>query len=300
MLVKNSYRVAECYRRAAEARELSKRSATPDDRHFHLEMEKRWLQLAQQYSFGDRNQVFVREHQHQQALAVHAVGVGHANHLLAGLSSRAAALLEPALKRAKFVQGQILWDGGNLDHIYFPHSGAISLAVITHAGRMAEVGLVGPWGAFGLGMDVARGAATRAMVRVGGLFWTIATERMAQAAAQSEEIRGLIEECVESQLFEAQQLAACNAVHDARARLARLLLRYFDSMDGDVLPLTQDEIAQALGVYRTTVTSITELLKESGLISYKRGKITMLDRDGLASTACECYRIIRRMRNSHA
>src|SRR5262249_28359918 len=162
MLVKNSYRVAECYHRAAESHALAGRSKSPADREFYLRMEQRWLQLAHSYGFADRNQLFLR--QNRQLFAPAGAGTS-TNYLLASLSPDAMALLQPGLKQAKFAQGQVLWDAEReLDRVYFPQSGAISLAVISHIGRMAEVGLVGPWGAFGLGINVARGAVTRAVV----------------------------------------------------------------------------------------------------------------------------------------
>jgi len=290
MLLKSSSIIADCQRRAADARERAHRATTAADRQFYEQMEKRWERLAQSHGFGERMQLFLREHQRR----ADERGRLPANGPLSALSSDAMALLEPGFKRLKFESGKVLWEAGAApDRIYFPQNGAISLSVVTEGGRMAEVGLIGPRSAFGFGLNAPRGALARATVRIGGSFAAIAPERVYQAAEQSEEIKALIAECVGERLLEAQQIAACNAVHDARARLARMLLQYFDCTDREVLPLTQDELAQALGVYRTTVTSITESLKEAGLISYKRGKIVLLDRDRLSALACECYRVMR-------
>ena len=91
-----------------------------------------------------------------------------------------------------------------------------------------------------------------------------------------------------------QQLAACNAIHDASSRLCRWLLQCTDNINSPQLPLTQEFLAQMLGVRRTGVSAAAGRLQKAGLIRYARGRITVLDRPGLESAACECYRVIKR------
>jgi CRP-like cAMP-binding protein len=285
MLLKSGSRVAECYRRAADAREKSRRATRSADCVFFARMEQKWLRLAESYTCGERTR-FIDTQQKDTAAPL-------TNRLLAGMSSAALTLLEP-IKRVRLAQGAVLWNAGkSVDRAYFPHTGAISLIVMTEDGGGVEVGLVAAGGAFGLNPNIARRTLSRAAVRIGGVFSIVSAERIAHAADQSAEIRALIADQIEAQLAQARQIAACNGLHNTRARVCRLLLQYRDCVEQDVLPLTQDELSQALGVYRTTVTAVTESLKEAKLIDYKRGKIIVRDHAGLTALACECYRLLR-------
>src|SRR5262249_14453771 len=110
----------------------------------------------------------------------------------------------------------------------------------------------------------------------------------------SAAVRSLMAEYAETTLAEAQQTAACNAVHDASSRLCRWLLHTADRIDSDSLPLTQEFLAQMLGVRRTTLTLLAQVLQAKGLIKYSRGKIAIRDRNGLEKSSCECYRVLHR------
>jgi CRP-like cAMP-binding protein len=95
-------------------------------------------------------------------------------------------------------------------------------------------------------------------------------------------------------LAQVQQSAACNALHEAEARFCRWLLQSRDRSDSDVVPITQEFVAQMLGVRRTTVTLVAQSLQDAGLLRYRRGQIEILDRDTLEARACECYGVVRR------
>jgi CRP-like cAMP-binding protein len=121
----------------------------------------------------------------------------------------------------------------------------------------------------------------------------ISADVFERAVEQSDSIKDIITHYTEVLWVEAQQIAACNAVHSAEARFARWLLQTQDRIDSDALPLTQEVLSQMLGVRRTTVTLVARALQEAGLIRYKRGRIVILDRAGLEEAACECYEIIQ-------
>jgi len=121
----------------------------------------------------------------------------------------------------------------------------------------------------------------------------ISAEVFERAVGQSDTIKDIITHYTEVLWVEAQQIAACNAVHGAEARFARWLLQVQDRIGLDSLPLTQEFLSQMLGVRRTTVTLVARTLQEAGLIRYRRGHIVILDRAGLEEVACECYQIIQ-------
>jgi CRP-like cAMP-binding protein len=120
--------------------------------------------------------------------------------------------------------------------------------------------------------------------------------RFAQLVAGSAPLRELISRYTEVLWAEAQQLAACNAVHSTSRRLCRWLLQHADRSDGQQLPLTQELLAQMLGVRRTTVTLLAQSMQTKGIIRYRRGHIVILDRKQLEECACECYHVIQHER----
>ena len=138
-----------------------------------------------------------------------------------------------------------------------------------------------------------RRSFTRATTQIGGRFSTIRAGRFEHIANGSVPVRDLIQRYTEVLLAEAQQIGACNATHDTRARLCRWLLQCADRTGRDELQLIQEFLAQMVGVRRTTVTLLAQSLQVRGLIRYRRGRIVLLDRKGLEECACECYDIMR-------
>jgi CRP-like cAMP-binding protein len=218
------------------------------------------------------------------------------NHLLASLSREVFSLLEPALNEVSAPQGTLFLDAGEpIDQVYFPHSGMISLLVVTRDGDMVETSTVGREGAVGLHRGFgARRSFTRAIVQIPGRFLVVSARDFQELTLRSSDIREMISLYTEILWTEAQQIAACNAVHDASSRLCRWLLQSADRVESDLLPLTQEFLAQMLGVRRTTVTLLAQELHRTGAIKYSRGKITVLNRHHLEASACECYQVIRR------
>jgi CRP-like cAMP-binding protein len=220
------------------------------------------------------------------------------NRLLAALEPSDYALLMPQLRTAYFSQGAVLQEqDAPVAHVYFPMNGLVSLVSIMEDGQAVESAVVGREGAVGAFAGLRPcNAFARATVQIPATVAVIPTSHFQAAVNRSERIRDLILRYKEALLGQVQQTAACNALHPLEARLARWLVQAFDRTgDARDLPLTQESIAQMLGARRTTVTLIARRLQDAGLISYRRGRIIILDKVGLEHLACECYRASRRL-----
>ena len=219
------------------------------------------------------------------------------NRLLASMPASDYSLVAPKLRSTTFEQGAIVQEVGEfIDRVYFPQNAMISLLVITREGGGIEAATVGYEGAVGLqrGFGMRR-AFTRAVIQLPGTISHISAEAFERAAAQSERIKDIISRYTEVLWVEAQQIAACNAIHDTEARLARWLLQTQDRLPtrSPSFSLTQEFLSQMLGTRRTTVTLVARALQSAGLIRYRRGNITIIDQPGLEEAACECYQVIR-------
>jgi CRP-like cAMP-binding protein len=217
------------------------------------------------------------------------------NRLLASLSDEAFALLEPDLRQLTLPQGVVCYGAGEpIDQVYFPHTGMISLLVTTGDGDMVETASTGREGAVGLHCGFGpRLSFTRATVQIPGRFSTIAAARFEHAVSRSAVLGDLVLRYTEMVWAEAQQNAACNAIHDGSSRLCRWLLQCADRTGSEQLLLTQEFLAEMLGVRRTTVTLLAQELQKRGILRYSRGRITILDRAALESCACECYGAVK-------
>jgi CRP-like cAMP-binding protein len=219
------------------------------------------------------------------------------NRLLASMSASDYSLVVSSLQSVPYEQGVVLHEAGQIiDKVHFPQDGMISLLVVTQEGGGIEAATIGYEGAAGIHRGLGpRRAFTRAVIQLSGTFSVISADAFARATLQSESIKEIIAKYTEVLWLEAKQIAACNAVHDAEARLARWLLQTQDRLQPKVpyIALTQDFLAQMLGTRRTTVTLVARALQTAGLIRYKRGKIDIIDRPGLEEVACECYQVIR-------
>ena len=218
------------------------------------------------------------------------------NRLLRTLDGADFDLLARHFRQLPLKQGSLLQEQeAPVEQVYFPLSGVISLVSVMEGGQVVETATVGREGAVGAfgGLGPWR-AFTRAVVQLPGTAAVILVSPIQTAVSQSNQLRNLILRYKEALLGQVQQTAACNALHPLEARLARWLLQTLDRTDGVELPLTQDFMAQMLGVRRTTVTLIAHRLQHAGLIRYRRGLLQVLDRSGLEEMACECYGTIRR------
>lgn len=221
-------------------------------------------------------------------------GQGRRNRLLAALTSADHSLLAPHLKELSFELGSLLQEAGEpVERIYFPHQGMVSLLAVMSDGQGIETATVGSEGVVGAlsGFGVRRGFA-RAIVQAPLVASRISSLQFKAAVQKSETLRNLMASYSEVLLAQVQQTAACNALHPAESRLARWLLQTRDRIDTDVLPLTQEFLSQMLAVRRTTVTLVARKLEQAGFIQHRRGRIVIIDREGLKAVACECYGII--------
>jgi len=189
----------------------------------------------------------------------------------------------------------MLYDGGDdIEHVYFPHTGMVSLVAVMQSGATVETATIGRGGVIGASAGLgARSTFGRAIVQLAGTAAFISAAQFRAAANQSQAVRDLIVRYNELLLAQVQQSVACNALHALEARLCRWLLQTHDCVDGDVIPLTQEFLGQMLGVRRTTVTIAARLLQSAGLIRYRRGHIQILDRAALEDIACECHAAVK-------
>jgi CRP-like cAMP-binding protein len=220
---------------------------------------------------------------------------GRFNRFLATLPPHDFSLLAPHLHRIPLERGVMLHDvGEDIEHVYFPHTGMVSLVAVMQSGATVETATIGRAGVIGGSAGLgARSTIARAIVQLPGTAAWISASQFHAAAAQSPATRDLIVRYNDVLLAQVQQSVACNALHGLEARLCRWLLQTHDCIDGNVIPLTQEFLGQMLGVRRTTVTIAARLLQSAGLIRYRRGHIQILDRAALEDISCECYGMIR-------
>jgi CRP-like cAMP-binding protein len=220
---------------------------------------------------------------------------GPSNHFLAALPPHDFALLTPHLRTVTFKRGMILHDAGDeIERVYFPHSGMVSMVAVMPSGAAVETATIGRAGVIGAstGLGVKYSSA-RVIVQLPGTAAWLSASQFHAAANGNQAIRDLVVRYSDMLLAQVQQSVACNVLHSMEARLCRWLLQAHDCMDGNDIPLTQEFLGQMLGVRRTTVTIAAQLLQSGGLIRYRRGHIQILDHPALAELSCECYAIVR-------
>jgi CRP-like cAMP-binding protein len=220
---------------------------------------------------------------------------GIENRLLATLPSADFDLLMPDLEVVELHQDESLSRAGDqIEHVYFPQSGAISLMIHMANGKTVATAAIGREGGVGLLSVLGPSpSAITTVVHAPGTASRIAASRFHAAFTRSAPIRQMVQTHVRALLIQLQHGAACNALHPVEARLARWLLHFRDRIDQDVLPLTQESLSQILGVRRTTVTLLMRNLRATGAIrSDRRGQIE-IDPARLAAAACECHDTMR-------
>jgi CRP-like cAMP-binding protein len=221
--------------------------------------------------------------------------VRRANRLLAALSPRDFAVLEPHLELVDLPRGKVLFEpGDDVVTTYFPcHRTMVSLLIVTRDGREVEAATIGREGAVGgIVSEGHKPAFGRAMVQIGGEALAIPTSHLEAAKTGSPRFGDLFSRYADALLAQMMQSVACNALHRTEERCARWLLATQDRAGDRMIQLTQEALAEMLGVQRTTVTAVTGVLQERGLIRTHRGRVEVLDRAGLERAACECYRAV--------
>ncbi|MEE1656884.1 Crp/Fnr family transcriptional regulator [Microvirga sp. CF3062] len=217
------------------------------------------------------------------------------NRLLAALAPDDFAFLEPHLAIVDLQRGQTLYEvGETIVHTYFPHDGMVSLVTIMHDGKSVEMATFGCEGLFGLvSAFVTRQSFGRYIVQLSGTASRTELNTMHEAMAARPAIQQLVLRFTEALMAQTLQAVACNAVHSVEARCCRWILMSQDRAGQPDLPLTQEFLAEMLGVQRSTVSDVARAIQDKGLIRLGRGIITVTDRPGLEAASCECYEVIR-------
>ena len=206
------------------------------------------------------------------------------NLLLDQLSPFDLKRLQPHLKPTRFEQRHVLFDADEqIRNVYFPTSAVVSLVTTLSTGETIEVAMVGCDGVVGASAALdGKVSLSRGIVQLAG-----------ELVVQNPKLLSLLIRHEQTVYAQAQQSAACFATHQVVARLSRWLLRARDLSGSDTLQFTQEYLAQMLGVRRTSVTVVAHALQAAGMIKYARGKIQILDNEGLQDSACECYGTVK-------
>lgn len=219
-----------------------------------------------------------------------------ANHFVESQPPAVRAQLDPHLQKIELIQDRLITDiGAKVAFVVLPINAIISVITVMTDGDQVESRTIGREGGFGLlhalGSNVSLEKVT---VQISGEAWRLPTNALRAAAAESPELTRAIVQHAQATIAQSAQFMACNTLHGAGARLARWLLMTSDRLASDMVPLTQEHLAIMLGVQRTTVTAMAQILQEQALIRYSRGKIQILDRKGLHGRSCECYDALNR------
>lgn len=214
---------------------------------------------------------------------------------IASLDASDRRRLEPHLEERVFGQGQMLYDAGeDVDAVWFPLNGVVSLMTVLPEDRMIETAAIGREGLVGVtcGPMNAR-ASSRAIAQIDGKAACCPIGVFSDALSNSEAMRNALARFTEGLFAQVQQTAACNAQHRLDERLARWLLTLHDRAGADRFNLTQSDIAGMLGVRRATVSEVGTILEGDKLIRRGRGWVEVLDRPGLENASCGCYGAMR-------
>jgi len=232
------------------------------------------------------------------------------NHLLAAMPTAEFERLVAHLELVSMPLGDVLCEsGGKLQHVYFPTTAIVSLQYVMENGASSEVAGVGNEGLLGISLFMGgETTPTQAIVQTGGHGYRIKTALMMAEFNRSGPVMRLLLRYTQALLTQMSQTAACNRHHSVEQQLCRWLLLTLDRLPSNELTMTQELIAGMLGVRREGITEAAGRLQQAGLIRYRRGHITVLDRKGLGDHACECYEVVKKefdrllcdMRNCHA
>jgi CRP-like cAMP-binding protein len=217
------------------------------------------------------------------------------NRLLAVLPQPERERLFPHLEKIKMPLGKVLYEsGGQMSHVYFPATAIISLLSVMDNGSSAEIAIVGYEGIVGVALFLGgETMPSRAVVQSAGIAFRLPGPLLQQEFNRSGPLQHLLLRYTMAFLAQMAQTAVCNRHHTIDQQLCRWLLLSLDRLPSNELSMTQELIANMLGVRREGVTVAAGKLHNAGLISYSRGRITVLDRPGLEARVCECYGVVR-------
>ena len=217
------------------------------------------------------------------------------NRLLAALPGEEYERLRPHLKQVSFALGEVIYESGeHLDHVYFPTTAIISLLYLMEDGSSAEMGLAGNEGVVGIALFMGGGTMpNRAVVQSAGGAIRMKAKALQTEFALGSKFQQLLLRYTQALITQISQTAVCNRLHSVEQQLSRWLLLSHDRVQADELIMTQELIADMLGVRREGVTVAAGQLQDAGAISYVRGRIKILDRQKLEAMACECYQVVK-------
>ena len=218
------------------------------------------------------------------------------NHLLAALPAAELARLAPHLERLPLPLAAVIYESGaEQGHVYFPASGIVSLLYVMNDGAAAEIAVVGNEGMVGISLFMGGGTTTsRAVVQSAGIAYRLEAPVLKAEFARGGALQRLLLRYTQALIAQMTQTAVCNRHHMLEQQLCRWLLLSLDRLPSSQLVMTQQLIANMLGVRREGVTEAAGRLQADGLISYSRGHINVLDRAKLEQRVCECYGVVRR------
>ncbi len=215
------------------------------------------------------------------------------NKLLAALPDSEFTKIRPALEQVELAAGDVLWEAeSKRHHIYFPTSAIICLLYDAETGVSVEVGITGRQGLVGVSTFMSEASmATRAVAYAAGVAYRMKASAVKSEFAECGDFQDICMYFTQTLIAQVSQTAICNRLHSVEQQFCRFLLYVHDHQEEDLFHLTHEQIAQALGVRRETVSVAASNLQENKVIKYARGRIRLLDRRGLENFACECYRV---------
>ena len=218
------------------------------------------------------------------------------NHLLAALPAAEWERLSPHLELVSMPIGEALYEsGGRLQHVYFPTSSIVSLLYVMEDGASAEIAVVGNEGILGISLFMGgETTPSRAVVQSAGYGYRLKAPLLKQEFNRAGPVLHLLLRYTQALITQMAQTAVCNRHHSVEQQLCRWLLLSLDRLDTHELTMTQELIANMLGVRREGVTEAAGKLQRAGLIRYSRGRITVLDRPRLEQEVCECYAVVKK------
>jgi CRP-like cAMP-binding protein len=218
------------------------------------------------------------------------------NHLLAALTGEAWQRWQPLLEHVELPLGHVLYESGKtMTHMYFPTTAIISLLYVMQDGASAEIAVVGNDGLVAVSMFMGGGSTpSRAVVQSAGHGFRLNAQDMKTEFDRGGEVMHLLLRYTQALITQMAQTAVCNRHHTLDQQLCRWLLLSLDRLEGNELYMTQELIANMLGVRRESVTESASKLQKAGLVRYSRGHIRVLDRPGLEKRSCECYAVVKK------
>jgi CRP-like cAMP-binding protein len=218
------------------------------------------------------------------------------NHLLASLPAPDQSRLLPQLEAVAFQLGDVLYESGvSLRHLYFPTTSVVSLLFVTESGASTELAVTGREGVVGIGLFMGgESTPSRAVVQIAGNALRLPIADLQREFKLGGPLQSALLRFTQALITQMSQTAVCNRHHSVEQQLCRWLLLSLDRVDSDELRMTQQLIADMLGVRREGVTMAAAKLQEWGCIRYSRGLIRVIDRDGLEHRVCECYSVVDR------